>query len=436
MEASKFRRVYTLCQQTGLIHFQHGQEGACLRASEVRPQLDRFLIKKCGGEEAMRADPVMKKWFLSDKHPALNYKMSIRGLGEPEKSTEIEAARESIRNCGRTKCSKDEGEVKVKRPIAKSYFGNMVQQNKNREELIREVESTYKETVFYRKGVLLTIVCFIDTLQQAIFDHLPAFFLLHNFGTRSDKGFGSFTVKECDGVEMKERPEVLLKKECPFPIYLVKPKPCCETLLLDYANDLYKLMKSGVNQRGDYFRAFIYQYMHQAKPPVGNEKAWLKQNEIAPAVGKPKNVDWHENKRQGKSNVTNYQYVRAVLGVGDTLRFMEPGNGTTEVSIKRIENGKTVERFRYASPVVFKIIDRKLFLLPFPVNPMILDQEFEFSSKEGKGILKTPATFDMNDFISCFAEYINSDCNPQKYNTNRKLDDAKSIQFRGTIEEV
>ena len=98
---------------------------------------------------------------------------------------------------------------------------------------------------------------------------------------------------------MKERPEVLLKKECPFPIYLVKPKPCCETLLLDYANDLYKLMKSGVNQRGDYFRAFIYQYMHQAKPPVGNEKAWLKQNEIAPAVGKPKNVDWHENKRQG-----------------------------------------------------------------------------------------------------------------------------------------
>ena len=34
-----------LKQHTPLIHFQHDQEGATLRASEVKPKLDRFIIK-------------------------------------------------------------------------------------------------------------------------------------------------------------------------------------------------------------------------------------------------------------------------------------------------------------------------------------------------------------------------------------------------------
>lgn len=34
----------TLQQHTPLIHFQHYQDGATLRASEVKPRLDKFLI--------------------------------------------------------------------------------------------------------------------------------------------------------------------------------------------------------------------------------------------------------------------------------------------------------------------------------------------------------------------------------------------------------
>ena len=32
--------------QSPIIHFQHDQAGATLRASEVKPKLDRFLLNK------------------------------------------------------------------------------------------------------------------------------------------------------------------------------------------------------------------------------------------------------------------------------------------------------------------------------------------------------------------------------------------------------
>ena len=40
-----------LKQHTPLIHFQHDQEGATLRASEVKPKLDRFILTRLGGGE-------------------------------------------------------------------------------------------------------------------------------------------------------------------------------------------------------------------------------------------------------------------------------------------------------------------------------------------------------------------------------------------------
>lgn len=41
--SNPFQITFTLKQHTPIIHFQHDQEGATLRASEVKPKLDRFL---------------------------------------------------------------------------------------------------------------------------------------------------------------------------------------------------------------------------------------------------------------------------------------------------------------------------------------------------------------------------------------------------------
>ena len=84
----------SLRQHTPLIHFQHDQEGATLRASEVKPKLDRFVIKQAfhdsfdeckefligynpdpeKKEESIRA--LRNKWNAG--YRALDYKIRIK----------------------------------------------------------------------------------------------------------------------------------------------------------------------------------------------------------------------------------------------------------------------------------------------------------------------------------------------------------------------
>ena len=60
--------TYELKQETPIIHFQHNQSGATLRATEVKPKLDRFIIKKLGGVEK-----IDKSWFIvTDKSVTIN----------------------------------------------------------------------------------------------------------------------------------------------------------------------------------------------------------------------------------------------------------------------------------------------------------------------------------------------------------------------------
>jgi len=65
--------IVKLKQHTPIIHFQHYQKGATLRASELKPKLDKFLI------ENFKSQGIdYKKWLIGDgKHPALNYKVKV-----------------------------------------------------------------------------------------------------------------------------------------------------------------------------------------------------------------------------------------------------------------------------------------------------------------------------------------------------------------------
>ena len=45
MTESKFKIKFTLKQHTPIIHFQSEQAGATLRATELKPKLDKFLKK-------------------------------------------------------------------------------------------------------------------------------------------------------------------------------------------------------------------------------------------------------------------------------------------------------------------------------------------------------------------------------------------------------
>ena len=76
----------TLKQHTPLIHFQHSEEGATLRSSEVKPKLDRFIIEKLGGGNYENVKNLVKKTYTQLFIPkdgifALDYKLKIKALG-------------------------------------------------------------------------------------------------------------------------------------------------------------------------------------------------------------------------------------------------------------------------------------------------------------------------------------------------------------------
>lgn len=77
----------TLKQHTPLIHFQHTENGATLRASEVKPKLDRFIIEKLGGGSYDNVKDQVKGTYPQLFIPkegvfALNYKLNIKAFGE------------------------------------------------------------------------------------------------------------------------------------------------------------------------------------------------------------------------------------------------------------------------------------------------------------------------------------------------------------------
>ena len=68
--------------QSPIIHFQHDQAGATLRASEVKPKLDRFLLNKMEQETGKRVadfkeDNGYAVMFTDKEHNALNYRMNF-----------------------------------------------------------------------------------------------------------------------------------------------------------------------------------------------------------------------------------------------------------------------------------------------------------------------------------------------------------------------
>ena len=172
--------MYTLTvklkQHTPLLHFQPEQYGATLRASEVKPKLDRFLIDKLGG-----VCKIEKTWLIGDgEHHALNYKMRIEGIGNPVEDIKLRPSHK--------------GNKWGTAPFP-SVMSNMGGKEK-REELVNF--SMYNI-------VEMTIICREGGLYKQIKDNVALFFARHNFGQRSNKGFGSFTVSRIEDIPQKNQ---------------------------------------------------------------------------------------------------------------------------------------------------------------------------------------------------------------------------------------
>lgn len=382
-----WQKEYKLVQHTPLIHFQHSEPHACLRATEVKPKLDRFLIEQVERDDRF-GDGRWKKWFVGDgSQQSFDYMMRITPNSEQvERTHSIENGIE--RAIARAEHRPPNASL---HEIHKNYFGNMASGN-NTQDTVQAIQKTFKESLFYKDGLTLTIRCFIPELLTFIDEHIRGFFMMHNFGTRQRKGFGSFTV---DISAERNAPEDcdIVRKYCPNAYQCNLDDNVNADAQLDAVWVLSAFLKSGFNRgEGNYVRGFVFRYFHREKNPLANDKAFVKQKVL-------RNV--YSEATRGEhlhpyGNNVRYRYVRGLLGTNENSRFCRNPRGETRedctVHNIYIHSAEGVERF--PSPLLFKPIGKFVFILPQKMPDEIFGSEFYILTKKQEQDYASKATSD------------------------------------------
>lgn len=373
-----WQKEYKLVQHTPLIHFQHSEPHACLRATEVKPKLDRFLIEQLEKDDRF-GDGRWKKWFVGDgSQQSFDYMMRITPNSEQvERTQSIERAIAKIEN----------QDYKRFHGIHKNYFGNMASEKK-REEKKKAIRETFKESLFYKDGLTLTIRCFIPELLTFIDEHIRGFFMMHNFGTRQRKGFGSFTV------DINTEPNApkgfdLVRKYCPNAYYCKLDDNVSADALLDAVWVISAFLRSGFNRgEGNYVRGFVFRYFQREKNPLANDKAFVKQQVLHNVY----NEATRGEHLHPYGNNVRYRYVRGLLGTNENSRFCRAPNAHTPVYDIYTHSAEGIERF--PSPLLFKPIGKFVFILPQKMPDEIFGSKFYILEKNQEEEYDSKATSD------------------------------------------
>ena len=283
---SKFKLEFTLKQHTPIIHFQSDQTGATLRATELKPKLDRFLI-----EQFEKNGIDYEGFLISGKDKALDYKVKIEAKGKIEKTL----------------------------PNSFLFFSNNVIK-----------EDALKTKMLKAHSVKLEFFSFKTVIIENINNYIDDFLLTTNFGARSSKGYGGFS-KKSDNLEKR------LKEYYPIVFKLSSSSK-------DWENDvdtIHKKLKSGINFRS-YHKSLLFQYM--CTKNIRWEKRKIKQE--FPALAKSKNghapIDCNTK--------FDFRYVRAMLGLAGINEYQgkqvvtishkneKIGRFTSPITYKKIDN--------------------------------------------------------------------------------------------------
>lgn len=388
-----WQKEYKLVQHTPLIHFQHSEPHACLRATEVKPKLDRFLIEQLEKDDRF-GDGRWKKWFVGDgSQQSFDYMMRITPNSE-----RVDRTQSIERAIARAEHRPPNANL---HEIHKNYFGNMASEKK-REEKKKAIRETFKESLFYKDGLTLTIRCFIPELLTFIDEHIRGFFMMHNFGTRQRKGFGSFTV------DISTKPNEpkgfdLVGKYCPNAYYCKLDNDVNADALLDAVWVISAFLRSGFNRgEGNYVRGFVFRYFQREKNPLANDKAFVKQKVL-------RNV--YDEATRGEhlhpyGNNVRYRYVRGLLGTNENSRFCRDPRGETREDLTvhniYIHSAEGVERF--PSPLLFKPIGKFVFILPQKMPDEIFGSEFYILKKKQEEEYDSKATSDQK------LNYLQTEC--------------------------
>lgn len=321
-------KIFILKQHTPMLHFQASQYGATLRASDVKPRLDRWLIDTLGGDDNSKFENCQKYLIGYPGNP------NEPGLSDKERSgrnSTISALRNKFISDGfralnyKMRIAPAEPKEYIQNPnVSPMYFGRGASQVK-----YPKIELCFTATD----------TSFLDEILTE--DKLNTFFNTHNFGTRASKGYGSFMIENLEEHNIEG-----LKRQY---YYFNVPEQEYKSLFANIEL-LYKAMRSGINDDDMYFKSFMYAYSQD------NEKFWdkrvIKDYFLAGSVDGIKDEKLDFRDCLGFSSYQDWGYY----GISMSRRF----------SVRR--GSADVYGQRYSSPIMFKPIKYEsewyVFIIP------------------------------------------------------------------------
>jgi len=427
----------TLKQHTPLIHFQHDQEGATLRASEVKPRLDRFILNQLGKKASIYEKELIssrykentKKWddylygfeIAKEKgllignggKPALNFKMRISHTNEKNSKKYIVASHINKKNI----------ELFAKEKIDILNETSFFAQEKEMNQIISNLKKKDFNIIIPKKGVIyqddinITIQSLNITVIQYIVKQIQTFFIINNFGTRQSKGFGCFEVIKIrlDGKEIELMKNVELLKSNFSIVYSKEINNNLKEIFKTINKD-YKILKSGDSLRKKPSELMLYGLKYL-------EKQWEKnflRKKIYNWFKIEKSEQYYILKSQNNGLINDYnekefKFIRSLLGLADQYEFLlenPPKNDIKNKLIVKVRNNNGIDRIQ--SPILFKVFDKKLYLLGNEINKTILGKNFYFTvSIQGDDCwddaliepeIEIPSEFSLKEFIDIALE--------------------------------
>ena len=388
---SEYKLTVKLEQYTPLLHFQGDQQGACLRATEVKPKLDRFIVGYLKQHGADIPDGWQQKPERRD-YVALRYKLHISAGSEQPANNQAA-------------------------PFKKLYFADMDSENKGKEPI---------RLILHDENIL-TILCFASGMTQIDGEDcsmgrlleilLPPFFAIHTFGARSSKGFGSYGVMSIENKQPQAiSPSRLMEfLPNPDPEYFLSNQS--SVFYAEYSNrslgwesrlndvvTLSTLTKGGLNFGTAFIRGFIRKYTSLGN--ARSEKALIKTKILISAAADRDEMTKHP-KLQPANPSDPFLYKRGVLGLAQTYEYKGLRKG--KVSVKMED--RTIERFH--NPILFKPHGKYLFLIPQPIPHKLVEHKAILSNGRHNEAISMPHAFDLTDFLDSFAKWYNRRSDPE-----------------------
>ncbi|OSA97853.1 hypothetical protein [Clostridium botulinum] len=325
-----------LKQHTPLIHFQSEQPGAILRATEVKPKLDKFLKKYAfpGGFKEYKQYLIGYKTNKKDKiedfgdKQAFDYKLRITNVKNRKE--------EDIENVNGKK---------IKDPYYPNYFGNMGKDKK---------ENVKKNKFVFCHSLNLEIISFNKNLLVKIVENLPLFLMENNFGQRQSKGFGSFFIND-------ENRYYIDEKECFYENNKINSVKKSIYSFSSDDNSINKNIKKQINAREELYKEAFTVFYQIEKLYTRMRSGGQTENSYIKEFFKSKDIIWDKEAIRdsfvnGIDDVPKNAYlIKDLLGLSVDEIWKDRNKKDFNVKKEYKGNGEDkIERIK--SPILFKPI--------------------------------------------------------------------------------